>query len=130
MSRVLKSQVIWLIALMYFCSKMGRYALLFWLPLYLTEHLGYGLAEAGYTSILYEAVGFLGVLAAGYASDKLFQSRRMPVGALGMWGLAIACFIFPQMSNGGHVTTAIGISLMGFFCFGPHGVEFTMKLLQ
>lgn len=116
---VLKNPVVWLISAMYFFTKMGRYALLFWLPYYMVEHLGYNLAEAGYTSILYEAAGFAGIIAAGYVSDKLFRARRMPVGALGMWGLAIACFFHPQLAAWSHLGNAIGISLMGFFTYGP-----------
>ena len=116
---VLRNPVIWLISLMYFFTKMGRYAIFFWLPLYMVEHLGYSLAEAGYTSILYEAAGFVGIVAAGYASDKLFQARRMPVGALGMWGLAITCLFQPQLAAWSHLGNAIGISLIGFFTYGP-----------
>ncbi len=116
---VLKNSVVWLISTMYFFTKMGRYALLFWLPYYMVEHLGYSLAEAGYTSILYEAAGFVGIIAAGYVSDKLFQARRMPVGALGMWGLAIVCFFHPQLAAWSHLGNAIGISLIGFFTYGP-----------
>jgi len=116
---VLRNPVIWLISLMYFFTKMGRYAIFFWLPLYMVEHLGYSLAEAGYTSILYEAAGFAGIVAAGYVSDKLFQARRMPVGALGMWGLAITCFFHPQLAAWSHLGNAIGISLIGFFTYGP-----------
>jgi len=116
---VLKNPVVWLISVMYFFTKMGRYALLFRLPYYMMEHLGYSLAEAGYTSILYEAAGFGGIVAAGYVSDKLFQARRMPVGALGMWGLAIVCFFHPQLAAWSHLGNAIGISLIGFFTYGP-----------
>jgi sugar phosphate permease len=116
---VLINPIVWLISLMYFFTKMGRYALLFWLPLYMVEHLGYNLAEAGYTSILYEAVGFVGVIAAGYVSDKIFQARRMPVGALGMWGLAIVCLFHPKLAAWSHLGNAIGISLIGFFTYGP-----------
>ena len=116
---VLKNSIVWLISTMYFFTKMGRYAIFFWLPLYMVEHLGYSLAEAGYTSILYEAVGFVGVIAAGYVSDKLFQARRMPVGALGMWGLAIVCLFHPKLAAWSHLGNAIGISLIGFFTYGP-----------
>jgi len=98
---------------------MGRYALLFWLPIYMVEHLGYSLAEAGYTSVLYEAVGFAGVITAGYVSDKLFNARRMPVGALGMWSLAIVCLFHPQLAIWGHFGNANGIALIGFFTYGP-----------
>jgi len=116
---VLRNPVIWLISLMYFFTKMGRYAIFFWLPLYMVEHLGYSLAEAGYTSILYETAGFAGIVAAGYVSDKIFQARRMPVGALGMWGLAITCLFQPQLAAWSHLGNAIGISFIGFFTYGP-----------
>lgn len=119
LSKVLKNPIVWLISLMYFFTKMGRYAIFFWLPLYMVEHLGYSLAEAGYTSILYEAVGFAGIVAAGYVSDKLFQARRLPVGALGMWGLAITCMFQPRLAAWSHLGNAIGISLIGFFTYGP-----------
>jgi len=119
LSKVLKNPIVWLISLMYFFTKMGRYAIFFWLPLYMVEHLGYSVAEAGYTSILYEAVGFAGIVAAGYVSDKLFQARRLPVGALGMWGLAITCLFQPQLAAWSHLGNAIGISLIGFFTYGP-----------
>lgn len=119
LSVVLKHPVVWLISLMYFFTKMGRYAIFFWLPWYMVEHLGYSVAEAGYTSILYEAVGFAGIVAAGYVSDKLFQARRLPVGALGMWGLAITCVFQPRLAAWSHLGNAIGISLIGFFTYGP-----------
>ncbi len=119
LSIVLKNPVVWLISMMYFFTKMGRYAIFFWLPLYMVERLGYSLSEAGYTSILYEAVGFLGIVTAGYVSDKLFQARRMPVGALGMWGLAVTCLFQPHLAAWSHLGNAIGISLIGFFTYGP-----------
>jgi sugar phosphate permease len=64
-------------------------------------------------------VGFAGIVAAGYVSDKLFQARRLPVGALGMWGLAITCLFQPQLAAWSHLGNAIGISLIGFFTYGP-----------
>jgi len=64
-------------------------------------------------------VGFFGVISAGYISDKWFRSRRMPVGALGMWLLALVCFFHPQMAATGHLGNAIGIALIGFFTYGP-----------
>ena len=117
--RVLSNPIVWLIGGMYFCTKMGRYALLFWLPLYMTQHLGYNEAEAGYTSTLYEVFGFAGVIAAGYVSDKLFRGRRMPVGALGMWALAAVCLLHPSLAASSRLGNMIGISLMGFFTYGP-----------
>lgn len=116
---ILAKPSVWIIALMYFFLKLIRYAFIFWLPLYMAERLGYSGKEAGYTSVIYELVGFLGAIAAGYFSDKLFQSRRFPVGALFLWGLGISFFIHPTIAQWGHMYNAIGIGLIGFLTFGP-----------
>ena len=116
---VLSEPAVWVIAVMYFFLKMTRYSFLYWLPLYMTEHLGYGVAEAGYTSALYELVGFTGAISAGYASDKLFGSRRFPVGALMLWGLALVCFLQPVLVGWGRAWVAVWIALVGIMTFGP-----------
>lgn len=116
---ILVKPSVWIIASMYFFLKLIRYAFLFWLPLYMAERLGYSGEEAGYTSSIYELVGFFGAIAAGYFSDKLFQSRRFPVGALFLWGLALSFYIHPTIAQWGHVFNAIGIGLIGFLTFGP-----------
>ena len=67
----------------------------------MTQHLKYSVQDAGYTSSLYELVGFLGAIIAGYASEKLFQSRRFPVGALMLWGLALTALILPKTQRHG-----------------------------
>ena len=116
---VLAEPTLWLIGSMYFFLILTRYAFLFWLPLYMTQHLKYSPQDAGYTSSLYELVGFLGAIVAGYASEKLFQSRRFPVGALMLWGLALTSLILPKLSTMGHFWTAVGISLVGIMTYGP-----------
>jgi OPA family sugar phosphate sensor protein UhpC-like MFS transporter len=116
---LLSDRTIWIIGAMYFLLKVTRYSFLFWLPIYMIQNLGYGPQEAGYTSSLYELVGFSGAIAAGYASDKLFQSRRFPVGAIMLWGLAFACLAQPILATVGHVWNAVGISLIGIMTYGP-----------
>ncbi len=117
--RVLSEPAVWVIAVMYFFLKMTRYSFLFWLPLYMTERLGYGAAEAGYTSALYDLVGFAGVIIAGYASDKLVQSRRFPVGAVMLFGLAVVCFLQPVLTSWGPFYVAAWIALAGIMTYGP-----------
>lgn len=118
-SRLLSNRAVWVIALMYFFLKLTRYAFLFWLPLYMTERLGYSVGEAGYASSLYELVGFLGAILAGYASDKLMQSRRFPVGAVMLWGLALVSLIQPLVATRGHWQNDLGIGLIGIMTYGP-----------
>jgi len=116
---VLAKPTVWIIAVMYFFLKLTRYAFLFWLPIYMTERLGYSDQAAGYTSSVYELIGFTGAVSAGYISDKLFGSRRFPVGAIFLFGLGLAFFFHPILAGFGNLGNAIGISLIGFLTYGP-----------
>lgn len=116
---VLKNGAVWIAAGMYFFVKFTRYAFLFWLPLYLSEALHYSDKQAGYSSIAYEAFGFFGVLAAGFASDYLFKARRFPVSSIMLFGLAIALYLQQFLIPLGILPTILAIGLIGFFTYGP-----------
>jgi sugar phosphate permease len=107
------------ISAMYFCVKLLRYSFLFWLPLYLHEHLRYAPETAGYASSLFELVGFGGVLAAGYLSDYAARGARFPVGAAFMAALAGLCAAYPALSSFSPAANLLGIGLIGAFTFGP-----------
>lgn len=119
---VLKNGAVWIAAIMYFFVKFTRYAFLFWLPLYLSEALKYSDQQAGYTSIAYEAFGFFGILAAGYASDYLFKSRRFPISSIMLFCLAFVLYMQPHLSPLGIVPTIVSIGLIGFFTYGPDSI--------
>jgi OPA family sugar phosphate sensor protein UhpC-like MFS transporter len=107
------------IATMYFFVKMARYCFLFWLPLYMTETLHYSPANAGYAASIYEFMGFLGVLAAGYVSERAAGGARFPVAASMMATLAALCAIYPHASRLGPIANLAAIALIGAFTFGP-----------
>ena len=106
------------IAAMYSCVKMTRYAFLFWLPLYMTEHLRYPNAQAGYASSAYELIGIAGALTAGYLSERL-RGDRFGVAAVMMVILALLCATYAQASAAGLEMNLLWIGLIGFFTFGP-----------
>ena len=47
------------------------------------------------------------------------QSRRLPVAALMMWGLAGACWLHPILAGLGHLGVAASICLIGIMNYGP-----------
>lgn len=116
---ILKDGAVWIGGGMFFCLKLTRYAFLFWLPVYMTQHLKYAAGEAGYTSALFELSGFGGALLAGYASDKLMQSRRFSVGTCMLLGLAAATGVHPALAATGRLGNAVGIALIGIMTYGP-----------
>ena len=116
---LLRKPSLWMVSMSYFFLELCRYALMFWLPLYMVTRLKYSLQASGYLSSLYELVGILGAVAAGYISDRFNQSRRAPVCAIMLCGFAIILLFEPSLSQYGLVGTAIAISLAGIFSFGP-----------
>ena len=116
---LLRKPSLWMVSMSYFFLELCRYALMFWLPLYMVTRLKYSLQASGYLSSLYELIGILGAVAAGYISDRFSQSRRAPVSAIMLCGFGIVMLFEPAMSKYGLVGTAIAISMAGIFSFGP-----------
>jgi len=118
---VIKNPMVIMLGAMYFFIKPTRYAILFWGPLYISESLGTGVAESAFVNGAFFLAGPLSVLAGGYASDKLFQSRRMPYSALSMTFLAILLFFFNDIGSAYHssMISAGLLFLLGFFLYGP-----------
>ena len=116
---LIKNKALWIYSSCYMILKMTRYAFLFWLPIYLEKALSYDVSEAGYISSVYELIGFFGVIFAGYASDKLFNSKRFSTVTIMMLGLAIVCLVHPYMVSFGKIGVIVSIALIGIATYGP-----------
>ncbi len=116
---LLRKPSLWMLSISYFFLELCRYALMFWLPLYMVNRLKYSLQASGYLSSLYELIGIAGAVLAGYASDRFSQSRRAPVSAIMLCGFGIVLAMEPAFTRFGILGTAAAISLAGVFSFGP-----------
>jgi len=117
---IIKDPMVILLGAMYFFLKPTRYAILFWGPLFVSETLGTGMAESAFINGAFFLAGPFSVLAGGYASDKLFQSRRMPYSAISMLLLAILLYFFNSLVSGGSSLVSAGVLfLIGFLIYGP-----------
>jgi sugar phosphate permease len=116
---LLQKPSLWMVSISYFFLELCRYALMFWLPFYMVTRLNYSLQASGYLSSLYELIGILGAVTAGYISDRYCQSRRAPVSAIMLGAFGLGLLFEPALSRYGLVGTAIAISLAGIFSFGP-----------
>jgi sugar phosphate permease len=119
LATLLRNPALWMVSISYFFLELCRYALMFWLPLYLVERLKYNLQTSGYISSLYDLVGIAGAVLAGYISDRLLQSRRAPVSAIMLFGLGIVMLCQPALTQFGLAGVAVAISLAGVFSYGP-----------
>jgi sugar phosphate permease len=118
-SNVLHSPVLWSLSASYFCLKLIRYSILFWLPYYLNKVLGYSKAQAGYQSISFEVGGIVGSIVIGYISDRYFPGRRRYVASFMVAGLACALLLYTRLAPISMLLNFIGMALVGFCLFGP-----------
>ena len=118
---IIKNPMVLLLGAMYFFLKPTRYAILFWGPLYISESLGTGMVESAFVNGAFFLAGPLSVLAGGYASDKIFGSRRMPYAAISMILLAVLLFFFADLAaiNNNSISSAGLLFLVGFLIYGP-----------
>ncbi len=121
---VWKNPVIWALALADFFVYIIRFAVLDWGPTFLREHCSMSPEWAAMTVIIFELFGVVGMLAAGWISDKVFNGRAARtcffcmVGAL----LAILGFITLQTSGASPVLLLFVLALAGMFIYGPQAL--------
>jgi sugar phosphate permease len=109
---------LWAFGASYFFIKYVRYALLFWLPYYLSATLGYAPDRAAYVSNAFEAGGILGVIALGAFSDRVRRLSRAGLSILSLLGLALA--LLACANFGPHLAlTVASLALVGALLFGP-----------
>lgn len=103
----------------YFGFKFLRYALDSWSALILSEHFKVSQAHAAYLSSVFDWVGFLGVIVAGYWSDHLPGSRRAPV----IFYMTFGCLVFTALmwlvGLSSTATFVVLLGLIGFTQLGP-----------
>jgi len=116
---VLNNSYIWILGAAYFFVYIIRGAINGWSALFLMETRGYSLVAANASIVWFELGGLIGSLAAGWASDKIFNGRRGPINVLFSAAVigAIAAFWF--LPPGHIVIDYFLVFLIGFLIFGP-----------
>ncbi len=113
-----RNPTLWAFGASYFFIKYVRYALLFWLPYYLTLTLGYAPDRAAYLSNAFEGGGIAGVILLGAISDRTRRFSRAAVSLVSLLGMTfalIACRSFGQSTW----FTVTSLALVGACLYGP-----------
>lgn len=121
---VWKNPVIWALAVADFFVYVIRFAVLDWGPTFLREHCGMTAEWAAMTVIIFEIFGVVGMLLAGWISDKLFGGRAARTCLLCMVGtlLAILGFIALQKAGASPILLLFVLALAGAFLYGPQAL--------
>lgn len=116
---LLRDPLLYCYAASYFCIKLIRYSLLFWLPFFLHEALHYSERASGYLSIGFEVGGIVGTLGFGALSDASAKLPRARFAAFGLVGLSGALLLYAQLAPMGALPGFLALCLVGTFLFGP-----------
>ncbi len=122
--KVLKNRNVLFLSLVYALLKPTRYLMILWGPLYINDKLGTGMVDSTILSTPFEIAGVIAILTAGYVSDKLFRSRRMPYSVICLFLLALTLFCFDGLISLTQSKVAV-VSLLcavGFLMYGPEAL--------
>lgn len=124
--RTLSNPTLWCVALTFFMLDLNRYGFMNWMPDYLaksaTPESSLRIAELKTMMKLciHPLSGALGVVCAGWATDRFFGGRRAPVVAILLTLLGVASWAFSAIDPANTVPVVAVVALAGFCTYGPH----------
>lgn len=118
---VFGNPALWYISFANFFVYILRFSVLDWGPTLLKEMKHFSLLHAGWLVIAFEISGIVGMLIAGWVTDRFFGGRGSRTCVFCMIGAAAALVGFWQL---GHTLTsaAVFLALAGFFIYGPQAL--------
>ena len=121
---VWKNPIIWALALADFFVYVIRFAVLDWGPTFLREHCAMSPEWAASTVIIFELFGVVGMLVAGWISDKVFGGRATRTCLFCMLGtlVAILGFIALQTAGASPIMLLFVLATAGMFIYGPQAL--------
>ncbi|MBI2516203.1 MAG: MFS transporter [Opitutae bacterium] len=112
---------IWWISFANFFVYILRFAILDWGPTLLKEMKGFSLQHAGWMVGTFEVAGLIGMLLAGWVTDRVFGGRGSRTCVFCMIGAGAAMTAFWQLGATPLVATVF-LALAGFFIYGPQAL--------
>lgn len=116
---VLRSSLLWSFGVSYFFIKFIRYALLFWLPYFLSTRLGYRADLAANVASAFELGGIVGVIGIGIVSDRMGSASRVALSAFALLGLSLSLFVYSRFAAQSVLINALILAAVGACLFGP-----------
>jgi sugar phosphate permease len=116
---VLRSSLLWSFGVSYFFIKFIRYALLFWLPYFLSTRLGYRADLAANVASAFEVGGIVGVIGIGTLSDRMGPASRVALSAVALLGLSLSLFLYTRLAAQSVSINVLILAAVGACLFGP-----------
>lgn len=122
--RVFLNPIIWVLAVTDFFVYIVRFAVLDWGPTFLQNRaVPLSPQLAGWTIAIFEIAGCVGMLCAGWVSDRFFGGKTQRMCAVEML-LVAACMIVLHFlpADSSPVLVLVLLALSGFFLYGPQAL--------
>jgi OPA family sugar phosphate sensor protein UhpC-like MFS transporter len=113
-----KNRLLYSYGAAYFCIKLIRYSLLFWLPFYLHAEAGFDPVASGYMSTAFEVGGVAGSMGLGWLSDHL-GGRRALAAACSLLGLTATLFAYARLGPASAASHVWALAAVGALLYGP-----------
>ncbi len=121
--KVYRNRLIWILAIANFFVYIVRFSVLDWGPKFLTEARDMSYSYAGWTVAIFEIFGIIGMLVAGWATDRFFKGRAHRTCVFCMLGTAVFMTVFYLLPNDVHPLVLICVLAMAGFCiYGPQAL--------
>ncbi|MEA2711041.1 MAG: transporter, family, sugar phosphate sensor protein UhpC [Phycisphaerales bacterium] len=120
--KVFANRYIWILAGANFFVYTIRYSVLDWGPTLLKEAKGVTLAHAGWMVAAFEVAGVVGMLAAGWITDRLFGGRGARTCVICMICCAAAIILFWLVPSKQVLLSTATLMAAGFFIYGPQAL--------
>ncbi|MBI2512755.1 MAG: MFS transporter [Opitutae bacterium] len=112
---------LWWISFANFFVYILRFAVLDWGPTLLKEMKGFSLQHASWVVIGFEIAGLIGMLIAGWVTDRVFGGRGSRTCVFCMIGGSLAMLAFWKLGTTPWLTIGF-LGLAGFFIYGPQAL--------
>ena len=120
---VYRNRWIWILGIANFFVYVVRFAVLDWGPTFLKEARGMTLSNAGWTVAVFEIFGIIGMLVAGWVTDKYLAGKAHRTSLYCMIGVAVFMTIFLYMpSDSPQWVMIFVLAMSGFFIYGPQAL--------
>lgn len=119
---VFGNPTIWLVAAANFFVYTLRYGVLDWGPTLLHESKGISIQHAGWMVAAFEVSGLLGMLAAGWLTDRWFKGRGVRMCVICMVFACVFLFLFWKWPSPPTWLATCLLGASGFFIYGPQAL--------
>jgi phosphoglycerate transporter family protein len=120
--QVFRNPYIWIIAIAIFFVYTIRYAVLDWGPTLLGEWKGISIQHAGWMVAAFEISGIIGMLTAGWTTDRFFGGRSPRVSVFCMAFATFFIFLFWILETPPTWIATLILMAAGFFIYGPQAL--------